>query len=284
MRIHRILLVLVLALGTTAALPAHAAHADQVAYAGMHPLPGGGWCYIDAPHVHVYAPPPKAKVAYRMYDGAYYFVGDPVAFHYDGPRYAYYGPHPVYVDVLVGDDDVPRGDDVEYCYINGPHYHYYAPPAGTSFRFKGDAYWYVGAFSPEFKRHRRHYIGINTYYRPIVYERPVVVVDPPVGYIGPIVHVGVVAPGAVVEGGVGGGAVVGAGVGVGVSAGVEVHVPVPTVEVGIGVPGVVVEERGHYHHDNGWHRGHYKRGHIERGHIERRDHRGRRRSGRRWQF
>ena len=35
-----------------------------------------------------------------------------------------------------------------YCYLRGPHYHWYAPPPQTQFEMKGGAYWYVGNYEP----------------------------------------------------------------------------------------------------------------------------------------
>jgi len=225
---------------------ARTASADQVRYVGIHPVPAGGFCYIEGPHVHVYAPAKtkdKTRVLYRVHDGSYYFVGDPVAFGYQGPRHTYYGHHPVAVDVVVGD---PRPQhEVEFCYLDGPHYHYYTPPSDISFVVDGGAYWYAGTYPPAYERDRKAYVAVNTVYEPIAYTRPVVTVAPPAVYLGPVVavdvhgpHGHVVAPIAEVHG----------GVGVGVSAGVEVVVPAPTIEVGIGVPGVVVIEDDHHHH------------------------------------
>ena len=34
--------------------------------------------------------------------------------------------------------------DVEYCYLDGPHYHYFEPPRAPDFKLAGDAYFYVG--------------------------------------------------------------------------------------------------------------------------------------------
>src|SRR5258708_7961868 len=95
----------------------------QVRFVGIHPIPkaeGGGMCNIEGPHVHIYV---ANKLEYRDHDGDNYFVGDPVAYKYDGPKYSYKGPHPIHVEAVVGGDP-----DVEYCYIEGPHYHYFAPP------------------------------------------------------------------------------------------------------------------------------------------------------------
>jgi hypothetical protein len=94
---------------------------------------------------------------------------------------------------------------------------------------------------------------INTVYQPMVYERPVITVDAPVGWIG--ARAEFVGPGVTVE----------------------AHLPAPSlrVDVGIGVPGVIVHERApavivrdrpviirervRVKHDNGRHRGHYRR-------------------------
>src|SRR5262249_17096487 len=84
------------------------ARAEQVMYMGPHPLgasPSDGYCFIEVPHVHVTAPPPKVRVLYQVNHGEYDFVGDPVPFGYEGPKYAYYGHHPVRVDYY---DDGPH--------------------------------------------------------------------------------------------------------------------------------------------------------------------------------
>ena len=164
--------VLLLSLGYSAA-----AIAKTVEYVSQHPVPhkyGGGFCTIEFPHVHNYAPED-----HRMYrqlgDGKYYFVGDPTPFHYDGPRYAYYGAHPIV------DAEIQVGHPV-FCYIKGPHYHSYEPPAQAPFQFTGGAYWYVGTFPPAFYDDRPHYAVINEAYAPVVYTRPIVDIQlaPPV--------------------------------------------------------------------------------------------------------
>jgi len=76
---------------------------------------------------------------YRETNGQFYFVGDPAPFDYDGPRYSYYGAHPV------ADAEVHFGHPV-YCYIKGPHFHWYQPPAQAQFQLSGGAYWYMGNF------------------------------------------------------------------------------------------------------------------------------------------
>ena len=93
---------------------------------------------------------------------------------------------------------------------------------------------------------RPAYVGINATYRPIVYTRPVVEVEAPSAWIMVNPAFVVATPGVVIDTHPGRhlghhkhGQVVG---GVGVSAGVSVHVPVPTVSVGvqIGGPAVIV--------------------------------------------
>ena len=242
--------IVILAALAVAAAPASADHkfGKQVRYVGVHPIPkseGGGMCYIEGPHVHIYA---ANKLEYRDHGGDHYFVGDPVAYGWDGPKYAYKGPHPIHVEAVVGGDP-----DEEFCYIQGPHYHYFEP-ADPDFKMAGDAYFYVGTPPPPMVEARPQYIGINAYYQPFVYTRPVVAVEAPMGWVGARAEfvtpgVAVVAPGVVVEG-------PRAAVGVGVV------VPAPSVhvglDVGIGIGGGAVLVGGH--HDNGrhegWHKGH----------------------------
>lgn len=259
-----VLLILALGVVGLSGSAATAGNIKQVRYIGIHPLPkaeGGGICYIEGPHVHIYD---ADKLQYRDHHGSNYFVGDPVAYGYDGQRYAYKGHHPIQVNAVVGDDD----PDVEYCYINGPHFHYFAPPEGPEFRLAGDAYFYVGDPPRAYVDARPAMMKVNAVYQPLVYERPVITVDAPVGWIG--ARAEFVAPAAVVV-------APAAGVVVAPRAGVsiEAHVPAPSlhVDVGIGLPGVVVherpavivrerpviiEERVRIKHDNGRHRGHWK--------------------------
>ena len=223
---------------------AHADHGKQSRFVGIHPIPkgeGGGICYIEGPHVHIYM---ADKLQYRDHGGASYFVGDPVAYGYDGPRYPYKGHHPIHVEAVVG-DDLP---DEEYCYIDGPHYHPFRVE-GPDFKMVGDAYFYVGAPPRAYLDGRPRYMPINAVYRPIVYARPDIVVDAPSGWIGARVDLPVVvvdAPAVVVAPPV-----------------VDIRIPAPSihlgVDIGVGVGGgVIYEERGHGHHDNGRHLGERK--------------------------
>jgi hypothetical protein len=214
-----------------------------VRYAGIHPVSkaeGGGICHIEFPHVHVY---PANKLEYRVVEDNNVFVGDPVAYGWDGPKYAYKGAHPIQVNVIAGTPE----PYVHYCYLSGPHYHYFEPPDDQDYKVVGDAYFYVGDPPQAMIEARPAYIGINAVYQPLVYTRPVIEVAPPTGWI--MVRPGFVveAPGAVVVDGPRGRGAVGVVGGVGVSAGVSVHIPVPTVSVGVqvGGPAVIVRERGH---------------------------------------
>ncbi|MEJ7598689.1 MAG: hypothetical protein WKG01_12335 [Kofleriaceae bacterium] len=222
------------------------AEAKQIRYVGIHPAAksdGGGMCYIEAPHVHVY---PADKLQYRDHEGHNHFVGDPVAYGYDGPRYAYKGHHPIHVHAVVGDDH----EDVEYCYLDGPHYHPFQPAVEADFKLAGDAYFYVGTPAPVYVEARPAYVSINTVYRPLVYARPVVTVEAPVGWIGANVVVAgpdvvVAAPRAHVV-----------GPAVGVHA--DVYVPMPSLSVDIGFGGGVVVDD--HHHHRGYERHKFKGG------------------------
>jgi hypothetical protein len=222
--------------------------AKQTRFVGVHPIVkahGGGFCQIEAPHVHVWAPT-DARLQYRDHDGDLYFVGDPVAYGYEGPRHSYVGHHPIHVDVVVGDDH----DDVEYCYLDGPHYHGFepAPVVVADFKVQGDAYWYIGKPAPVYVEARPKMIEINALYTPIVYARPVIAITtPPPGWIG--ISFGVTAPVVAVEARP---AVVverprpRAAIAAGFSA--EVVVPAPTLSVEVGLPGVYVGGGAGVHH------------------------------------
>jgi hypothetical protein len=212
--------LLIVALGGVALgdapVPDH--YGRQVRFAGIHPIPkseGGGMCYIEGPHVHIYA---ANKLEYRDEGPDHVFVGDPAAYGYDGPKVAYKGPHPIVVEV----NGAPH---TEYCYLDGPHFHPSAPPDGPDFKLVGNAYFYVGAPPQAFVDARPRFAGINAVYEPLAYARPVVEVEAPVGWVGaraelapPHGRVDVAAPD------------VRAGVGI------DVHLPPPpTISVGVGV-------------------------------------------------
>lgn len=213
---HRVLFATAIAL--LASATADADRVRQVKYVGIHPIAkseGGGTCYIEAPHVHVYA---ADKVQYRDHRGQNFFVGDPVAYGYEGPKYTYKGHHPIHVHAVVDDED----PDVEYCYLDGPHYHSFAPPDGSDVKVVGGAYFYVGTPPKAYVTARPQMVQINAMYKLLVYTRPVVTVAAPVGWIG--ARVDITAP--------------------------TVVVPAPGVRVDIGVrtPTVIIDHHHHHKH------------------------------------
>ncbi len=214
----------------------------HVRYVGQHPIAkdhGKGLCHIEGPHVHAYDPP--SKLQFRDYDGQQFFVGDPVAYGWDGPRENYMGHHPIQVDVVVG-GTVP---DQEFCFIDGPHFHAFAPAPVLSadFSVTGDAYFYVGTPPPAYVEARPAMVQINAEYTPITYARPVITVTPPAAWIGirfaaPVV----VVPDGEIRGngrGRGRGHIRGHG---GVD--VDVFVPVPAVRVDVRLPSVDIRVGG----------------------------------------
>lgn len=237
---RRILSGIALALGVLTATVdvADAGKSKQVRFVGIHPVAkadGGGMCYIEGPHVHIYA---ADKVQYRDHRGHNHFVGDPVAYGYDGPKHTYKGHHPIHVDAVVGSPE----PDVEFCYLDGAHYHYFEP-TGPDFKVVGGVNFYVGEPPAAYIEARPAMVAINATYRPLVYERPVVTVEPPSGWIG----VRFAAPAVVVETP----AVVVRPPRAGVS--VDVVVPTPSLHIDVGIG-------GHIHSHPGRARGHYKHG------------------------
>lgn len=255
---------IVVAMGVAAGLPgtARADRGKQTRYIGVHPIAkdhGGGLCYIEGPHVHAYTAP-SAKVQFRDHRGAQFFSGDPVAYGWDGPRHAYVGHHPIYIDAVLGEPEPHH----EFCFLNGPHFHTFAPPPSVSadFRVEGNAFFFIGTPPPTYVEVRPAMVEINALYEPIVYQRPVVTVTPPQAWIG------IRYPVVVVEHGRGRGygrghghGVVGVGVGV-VAPALSVDVALPSVSIGVGAAvgvGVGVGPGGPgpkvKHRDRGWHRG-----------------------------
>lgn len=220
-------------------LASHADRKKQVRFLGIHPIPrseGGGVCHIEGPHVHIFG---ADKLQYREHPTlhAHAFVGDPVAYGWDGPKHAYKGHHPIHVHVE-GDASVP--DEVEFCYLDGPHYHAFAPPPGPEFEVRADVAFYVAEPPKVYIDERPTLVKINAVYTPIVYTRPQVTVEAPALWVGvryPVVVVAppppvVVAPSARVDI---------------VTPRVDIVVPNVRVDVGIGI-GVGVGVGGHVHH------------------------------------
>ena len=117
-------------------------------YGGPHPAPGGGWEAVQAPHSHDYAPFDLRLFAYR--EGCYYFIGDPRDFGYTGQTYSYYGAHPI-ADVYGGG----------WCFMIGPHYHWWRPWS-SNFTVVGPWYYWYGPYDPFFWAYWPYY---SFYYR-----------------------------------------------------------------------------------------------------------------------
>jgi hypothetical protein len=243
----RKLCALITGMAAVAALST-AAQAKTVEFVSPHPVPhkfGGGFCHIDAPHVHNY--PPDDVRLFRESHGRHYFVGDPTPFGYDGPRYSYYGAHPV------AEAELRLGHSV-YCYIKGPHYHWYQPPAQAQFELSGGAYWYIGAFPPAYYDERPRYAVVNDAYAPVLYTRPVVNIEVAPAVVRADISLG--GPGWHAHALVGGppAPVVVAPAPVVVAPAPVVVAPAPApVQIGVGInlggPPAIVE--GPYHHDHG---------------------------------
>lgn len=105
-----------------------------------------------------------------------------------------------------------------------------------------DGYCYIGVPPPAYVEAKPIYAPGNRVYASIEFKRPVVEIDvPPVGYAGPVVEIH--GEGRNRRRGRGDSHVTGH-----VGVGVDVHIDVPAVEVGIGVPGVVIVDDHHHGH------------------------------------
>ena len=265
-------LALLLAVLAPARSEAHESH-----FLGPHPVAakyGGGFCLIEAPHMHVY--PPDHPNLYQRVGDQLVFTADPTPFGYEGDKHAFYGNHPV---TMVDGETV-------ICYIDGPHYHSFAAPDVPDYETKKGVAFYVGAFPPAYVKLRPTRARVvNAEYRPYVTLRPTIEVAPPERWHGEVwvapPAVGFVAPGVVV----GGPSVGFRGPDIEVSSpGVTVFAP-PPPGIYIGGPsvevngGMYVEHGGHRgerferrehdddddggyrgHHDNGKHNGWFKHG------------------------
>ncbi len=191
MRFPLFAIVLLLSAGAT-----RVAEARGNRFAGAHPVAaklGGGYCYIESPHVHAYAP--DHAPLYQQVGDHYVFTGDPTPFGYEGDKHSYYGHHPV---VSVNGQPV-------YCYLDGPHSHA-IPPGDEGWKKKKGVAFYVGPFDPVYAQQRPQRVrAVNAEYRPYAAFRPQVQVEPPEGYTGdvyvapPAVEVGLGAPSVVVS-------------------------------------------------------------------------------------
>ena len=228
MRIATILPALVL---VALAAPAEARH---FRFLGPHPIAakyGGGYCYIEAPHMHVYGP--DRPTLYQQVGDDFVFTGDPTPFGYEGERHAFYGHHPIPVE---------GASEPVFCVIDGPHFHAFAAPPTADYKMKDGVAFYVTPIPPAFVR-PAHVRVVNAEYRPYASFRPTVEVAPPPEWHGEVYVAGpsveVRAPGVEVQA---------PGVFVPPPPHVSVEVaapgvfvpPPPRVAVTVGVPGAVV--------------------------------------------
>jgi len=149
-----------------------AATANAARFLGSHPLSGpagGGYCYVEAPHIH--PDRPTLGFLFQEVDQQYVFTGDPSPFSYEGRRYVFYGHHPI----MTSD-----GQATVYCFLDGPHYHPFTAPNDSSFIVKDGVAFYIGLFSPYFFQLKER-VGraINSFYEPYARLRPVIDVSPP---------------------------------------------------------------------------------------------------------
>jgi hypothetical protein len=132
----------------------------SIGYYGPHPVPydqvtgqGGGYCYTEGPHTHDYLP--FDEHLFRVYNGYYYFVGDPVDFGWNRPVYTYQANHPIPVNYGSG-----------YCYITWPHRHGYEPIGLAGFTFLNGSYVFTGTWPTDYWYYRNYYWGYyQRYYR-----------------------------------------------------------------------------------------------------------------------
>ncbi len=148
-------------------------------FVGPHPLAGranAGYCYIDVPHSHNYAP--DRPNLYQQVGDSYVFTGDPVPFGYEGQKSVFYGHHPVPAPAAT--EVVPVAAAPTFCFLKGPHYHDYPQPSGPGYKVKDDVVFYVGPIPPPVAAVRPQIEqATEVEYRPYVALRPKVTVVPP---------------------------------------------------------------------------------------------------------
>jgi hypothetical protein len=188
------------------------AEAKQVRCLGPHPVAakhGGGYCYIEAPHLHIYGPDKPAL--YQQAGDEYVFTGDPTPFGYEGEKHPFYGHHPV---VVVG------APEPVYCLLEGPHFHPYEAPDTVEYKIRDGVAFYVAPIPQVYIKPARVRV-VNAEYRPYVSFRPTVEVAPPPEWRG---EVYVAGPSLEVR-----------------APGVFVEPPRPHVSVEVSAPGVFIE-------------------------------------------
>lgn len=156
---------------------AHAAAAAPTRFVGPHPIverAGGGYCQIEAPHLHSYAPDHSAF--YYPTSLGLAFIGDPTPFGYDGERHTFYGHHPIALSA----------DETVFCFIEGPHSHAFAPT--RDYDVVDGIAFFVGPLPATYVDERaKRWKRVNDEFLPFARFRPAVsVVVPPPGWRGHI--------------------------------------------------------------------------------------------------
>jgi hypothetical protein len=161
-----------LAAAIAVAFAAHAAAAAPIRFVGPHPVAeraGGGYCAIEAPHLHSYVP--DHSIFYHPTPTGFAFIGDPTPFGYTGERHVFYGHHPV-----------ACGAESVFCFIDGPHHHAFAPPGGDDYDVVDGIAFYVGPLAAAYVDERaKRWQATNDAFVPFARFRPAVkvVVPPP---------------------------------------------------------------------------------------------------------
>lgn len=157
------------------------ASAARVWYSGPHPIDKKllkGMCYIPGSHVHTYTP--VKPLLFVKAGRHHHFIGDPVQYEIEAPKHAYYGHHPLF---WIGKGK--RGKS--YCYITGPHHHWFKPPKRMKFKRKGNVHWYVGGHPGWYVKTHPRAMALRTHYHGIGIPLPEVSVAAPVGFVGVMV-------------------------------------------------------------------------------------------------
>ncbi len=117
-----------------------------VYYHQYHPIPeafGGGFCEDEEVHPHEYAPVDLDY--YQVVDGVYYYIGDAPEDVFEEEEIVWYEDH----------HPVPVFWGGGFCYIIGPHTHWWRPHAHVHYHVSGGHYHYRGPWGKRYRPSRR---------------------------------------------------------------------------------------------------------------------------------
>lgn len=137
-----------LAIGTVALaffVATGTARAEPRPYRGPHPLDFDG-AWHDEPAVHVHDDLPIGLEPFASIDGVMTFLGDPIAYGWQGDVWVYAGVHPL--PARIGG----------FCGIEGEHRHEFAPEG--EMRLERGAYVFVGALRGDAPLHVPGRVGL----------------------------------------------------------------------------------------------------------------------------